>query len=91
MSIENTTYSGAGKPVYDHFEPTTNTQLVDWKGCNIIPREEYYAFGCEGQVLVNFDEVELYLFGEYGMFAKLQHLIDYIEHKYGILPEIIIK
>lgn len=91
MLIENTIYSGTGKPVYDHFDPTTNIQLVDWKGANIIPRDEYYTFGEAGEILVNFDEVELYLFGEYGMFDKLQHLIDYVESKYGILPEIIIK
>lgn len=91
--IENTTYNGEGKPVYDYFNPCSNKEPVDWKGRNIVPHEEYYSLeGNYDEVhLVSLDDIVEYLEVEELYDLTLNQLINHLAEVLDVYPEIIIK
>lgn len=90
MMIENTIYSGVGKPVYDSFVPYNENHIYDYKGRKVFKGEEYYVFDLNQfeVVLVHIEDVKEYLNDERLDVECYDLLIQLIELHYDNYPVI---
>lgn len=86
--IENTVYSGVGKPEYDSFVPYNENHVYDYKGRKVFKGEEYYVFDLNQfeAVLVHIEEIIEYLDDDRLLTSDYEQLIHLISIYYDNYP-----